>query len=828
MTKFRGTSTSSGRSRVARRGPSSDLPGSSPPETNRPEGMEHSHDTGHSQGRPCRSSLASKGWFSRHMRWQDPSFKDTGTAQQKESEVKRQRTAAKSKNADTEPKAKRHRISSKLKKAEYQISVEKEMFQTKQTEVTKEPTTSIPVEEGKFVIKVQNIMSQSRPRKTGPTKGITTEQSLPETKNNSELKMKPSEVSNTKEVSVKTRIPEILKSGTGTVKLKGKKVISKEENATSGKKTVKQKRKKAISLISKTTNDGGRGSDIEMESYNAYSTKSLKPQIKAQHDRFLYANYTISENSIMKFDSLCDPDVLRTDDSESRLKDAKSVIADLKKSHKQLLKNNFPVSARRKEYAKIFKGLIKNCKDTLDMILSYKTSEESNVLLTKSDETERIRAYIASNSGNANTQIKVSPHIFNSPSDGIKKLTSNKSWSRFEEVILIGVVFDRLFARGSLTNSCPELTGSTKSKGNPYYTWNEITEQYNNSLKRFKGGNHPDRTSVALMRHYKVMKHRLRKDVPDYTSVGSFRQLYREYESLNLTNKGDASREGVVHVCDEHGVARHIPVSDYFGNSNSSSARKKHSIFVGKKYNILLRSLDKLKKQRHAFMDQLKEKCQSKQKRVAEAAQNLLNFNNGAKGSLKISDEYTRRSQENASTQYVPMKAVDRDHNRETNIGSQSSVPAATATAATLATQEKQNLSFHPKAKQQRSQLNYGDTKVQETDHQASLQQMQMYHQSQANQQINQQQMQMQKLAQQQMQGMGQVHMAHQMSAQMAQQMMYPQLGPAPMHYPMAPMPIYVIPAMQAQHVQTHMQRMQVSQTNNSPVLSHPNTPMNE
>mmetsp|Transcript_13247 Transcript_13247/g.16490 ORF Transcript_13247/g.16490 Transcript_13247/m.16490 type:complete len:260 (+) Transcript_13247:1-780(+) len=254
------------------------------------------------------------------------------------------------------------------------------------------------------------------------------------------------------------------------------------------------------------------------------------------------------------------------------------------------------------------------------------------------------------------------------------------------------------------------------------------------------------------------MKHRLRKDVPDYTSVGSFRQLYREYESLNLTNKGDASREGVVHVCDEHGVARHIPVSDYFGNSNSSSARKKHIIFVGKKYNILLRSLDKLKKQRHAFMDQLKEKSQSKEESVAEVAR-LSNFNSG--------DKYTRPIAENTSTHVATMKTVDTGNESQATI------------------------MFPPNAQRGRSPVDHG---------RASHQQVQMYLQAYLNQQIIQQQMQMQ-FTQQQLQGMVQVpvHMAHQLQALMTQGM-YTQ---------MAPLPIYAIPAMQTQHVQPHMQRIE-------------------
>jgi len=392
--------------------------------------------------------------------------------------------------------------------------------------------------------------------------------------------------------------------------------------------------------------------------------------------------------------------------------------------------------------------LIKNCKDTFDAFLRYTTSEKSNVLGTKSYEAERIQTDEPSNSFNANLQVNLSPHVFNT--DSIKKLTSNKLWSRFEEVILTGVVFDRFFARGSLTNACPELMGSKKSKRNPCYTWNEITEQYNASLKRFKGGIHPDRTSVALMRHYKVMKHRLRKDVPDFTSIGSLRRLYQEYESLNLTDKGEASpKDNVVHVCDEHGVTRHVPASDYNSNANSASA------FMGEKYTT---QFEKLKEQRHAFMDQLKEKSQSKEESVAEVAR-LSNFNSG--------DKYTRPIAENTSTHVATMKTVDTGNESQATI------------------------MFPPNAQRGRSPVDHG---------RASHQQVQMYLQAYLNQQIIQQQMQMQ-FTQQQLQGMVQVpvHMAHQLQALMTQGM-YTQ---------MAPLPIYAIPAMQTQHVQPHMQRIE-------------------
>mmetsp|Transcript_12537 Transcript_12537/g.14388 ORF Transcript_12537/g.14388 Transcript_12537/m.14388 type:complete len:279 (+) Transcript_12537:172-1008(+) len=88
-------------------------------------------------------------------------------------------------------------------------------------------------------------------------------------------------------------------------------------------------------------------------------------------------------------------------------------------------------------------------------------------------------------------------------------------WSHVEEVIFIGVIFNRLFDQGSLGN------------------WDALKELYEDGLNRYRQKCasdvvFPDRTLVALKRHFKVMK--ARKQTP-------FRSLFVQYENLNLMNQ---------------------------------------------------------------------------------------------------------------------------------------------------------------------------------------------------------------------------------------------------------------------------------------------------
>eukprot|EP00511_Aplanochytrium_stocchinoi_P007711 CAMPEP_0204845198 /NCGR_PEP_ID=MMETSP1347-20130617/962_1 /ASSEMBLY_ACC=CAM_ASM_000690 /TAXON_ID=215587 /ORGANISM="Aplanochytrium stocchinoi, Strain GSBS06" /LENGTH=217 /DNA_ID=CAMNT_0051985135 /DNA_START=454 /DNA_END=1107 /DNA_ORIENTATION=+ len=123
---------------------------------------------------------------------------------------------------------------------------------------------------------------------------------------------------------------------------------------------------------------------------------------------------------------------------------------------------------------------------------------------------------------------------------------SAKPWTFDEELILVGVVYDKYFLKGSLNHTQVQKESEDedencidrdKSKG---ICWRTLKAAYEQKLRVFsslkrKPCMYYERSTVALSRHFKVMKKKI-CDVleKDPRSSHNFRELYRHYESLHL------------------------------------------------------------------------------------------------------------------------------------------------------------------------------------------------------------------------------------------------------------------------------------------------------
>ena len=101
----------------------------------------------------------------------------------------------------------------------------------------------------------------------------------------------------------------------------------------------------------------------------------------------------------------------------------------------------------------------------------------------------------------------------------------SSKWSHIEEVILVGVVFDRFFNQGSL-NSNMGMKGETS-------TWETLQKIFNDYLEQARRRLGPcniviHRSSEALSRHFKVMKARINHE----KNPVCFRKFFWEYHQF--------------------------------------------------------------------------------------------------------------------------------------------------------------------------------------------------------------------------------------------------------------------------------------------------------
>lgn len=109
-----------------------------------------------------------------------------------------------------------------------------------------------------------------------------------------------------------------------------------------------------------------------------------------------------------------------------------------------------------------------------------------------------------------------------------------KSWTREEEVFLVGAVMDRFFKRGSLSSTRADESNSDDS-------WSVIKNYYETAWKNYymkTGIAIPtDRPANALSRHYKVMKARISQSDISGGESENFRTYFDEWESIyNVDN----------------------------------------------------------------------------------------------------------------------------------------------------------------------------------------------------------------------------------------------------------------------------------------------------
>lgn len=109
-----------------------------------------------------------------------------------------------------------------------------------------------------------------------------------------------------------------------------------------------------------------------------------------------------------------------------------------------------------------------------------------------------------------------------------------KSWTREEEVFLVGAVMDRFFKRGSLSSTRADESTSDDS-------WSVIKNYYETAWKNYSrrtGVTIPtDRPANALSRHYKVMKSRISQADINGQQTEDFRTYFDEWENIyNMNN----------------------------------------------------------------------------------------------------------------------------------------------------------------------------------------------------------------------------------------------------------------------------------------------------
>jgi len=110
-----------------------------------------------------------------------------------------------------------------------------------------------------------------------------------------------------------------------------------------------------------------------------------------------------------------------------------------------------------------------------------------------------------------------------------------KSWSREEEIFLVGVVMDRFFKRGSLS--------STRADGKANDDcWSYIKAKYDEAWTSYQAISNKtipqERSLNALSRHYKVMKARISQaDMKGDNNIEDFGSYYEEFQhSYNIDN----------------------------------------------------------------------------------------------------------------------------------------------------------------------------------------------------------------------------------------------------------------------------------------------------
>mmetsp|Transcript_5734 Transcript_5734/g.6925 ORF Transcript_5734/g.6925 Transcript_5734/m.6925 type:complete len:348 (+) Transcript_5734:231-1274(+) len=121
------------------------------------------------------------------------------------------------------------------------------------------------------------------------------------------------------------------------------------------------------------------------------------------------------------------------------------------------------------------------------------------------------------------------------PRKGGKAESRWKSWSREEEIFLVGAVMDRFFKRGSLSSTRADDNGTDDC-------WSYIKAKYDLAWKNYEARTGktipPERSMNALSRHYKVMKARISQADNEADDNGEdFRTFFDEWEQMyNIDN----------------------------------------------------------------------------------------------------------------------------------------------------------------------------------------------------------------------------------------------------------------------------------------------------
>eukprot|EP00511_Aplanochytrium_stocchinoi_P006379 CAMPEP_0204824936 /NCGR_PEP_ID=MMETSP1346-20131115/2913_1 /ASSEMBLY_ACC=CAM_ASM_000771 /TAXON_ID=215587 /ORGANISM="Aplanochytrium stocchinoi, Strain GSBS06" /LENGTH=338 /DNA_ID=CAMNT_0051952373 /DNA_START=412 /DNA_END=1428 /DNA_ORIENTATION=+ len=110
------------------------------------------------------------------------------------------------------------------------------------------------------------------------------------------------------------------------------------------------------------------------------------------------------------------------------------------------------------------------------------------------------------------------------PTRGSKAESRWKSWSREEEIFLVGAVMDRFFKRGSLSSTRADDNGTDDC-------WSYIKAKYDTAWKNYEARTGksapPERSMNALSRHYKVMKARISQaDMEGEENSDDFRTFF--------------------------------------------------------------------------------------------------------------------------------------------------------------------------------------------------------------------------------------------------------------------------------------------------------------
>lgn len=124
-----------------------------------------------------------------------------------------------------------------------------------------------------------------------------------------------------------------------------------------------------------------------------------------------------------------------------------------------------------------------------------------------------------------------------------------RHWTQREKTFLVGIIFDMLYRKGSLSATTREKQ-SNKSVG-----WNEIKEKFDLACARYQSLNKTgslvschSRTKQAMLRHYKVLKNQVAKEEND-AEEPLFKRLHNDWQmNYNKNNILTCSHEKYIHL----------------------------------------------------------------------------------------------------------------------------------------------------------------------------------------------------------------------------------------------------------------------------------------